>query len=32
VPAPAIGSAGVVGDEVSASQQASTTPTYGVLV
>lgn len=32
VPAPAMGSAGVVGDEVSASQQAATTPAYGVLV
>jgi hypothetical protein len=32
VPAPAVGTAGVVGDEVSMSQQAATTPTYGVLV
>ncbi len=32
VPAPATGSEGVVGDDVAASQQMSSTPSYGVAV
>lgn len=32
VPAPATGPEGVVGDEVAAAQQMSSTPTYGVAV
>jgi hypothetical protein len=32
VPAPATGTEGVVGDDVAASQQLSTTPMYGVAV
>lgn len=32
VPAPATGPAGVVGDDVTASVQAPTTPVYGVVV
>lgn len=32
VPAPAMGTEGVVGDDVAASQQMSSTPVYGVAV